>query len=217
MILFVSAYFGYFNLIFDFISAPLHGIDISDPTNWGWHILDGLLWVVRHLVRVLFFIIALVLLMVGVYFLSSLVNSPFYEAMADKVLFLHDKKEEQPFKMKEFFSDLVHSLKIELFKMLLFLSISVGLFVLNLIPGIGVIFAFLGFLYTSWVFAFGLSSYPMVSEKRRFSEMVKWGRQNKMGLIGFGLPAMIPIFGLLIMNFQVVGGTLFFIEFTHEN
>ena len=212
LILMVSLYLHFFNDIFSFITSPLGSIDIAKPEGILLHMADIALWFVRNLMMVLFFVIALVAIVVVVYFASSLINSPFYEMMAEKILIQEGVRSEVSFSFSNFLKDSMHSIKIEFFKMSFFLSGSLFLFVLSFIPAIGFVFSFIGFVFTSWTFAFGLCVFPLVLKRVSFRSILKWGLSRKLRLIGFGLPALIPFLGMLIMNFQVVGGTLLFIE-----
>lgn len=212
LILLISLYFAYFNDLFVFVTKPLGALDITDPQNYWWHFLDGLLWVARQLLQIVFILLSLVMIFVAVFLLSSLINSPFYESMAEKILILKECREDRPFTMDLFFKETVHSLKIELYKLVLFLSLTVVLVLFSFIPVVGLVFSLLAFIFTSWFFAFGLSAFPMVLDRLKFRQILRWGLNHKMALIGFGLPSMIPIIGLLLISFQVVGGTLLYID-----
>jgi CysZ protein len=212
LILMVSLYLHFFGEIFAFISSPLGSIDIVDPQSWYWHIADGALWFIRNLLRVVFFVIALVVIVVMAYFLSSFINSPFYEMMVEKILIVEGLMQDVPFSFTNFKTNLLHSLKIETFKLLFFVSISVCLVVLSFIPLVGTVFSILGFFFAAWTFAFGLCGYSLMLKRTDFRNMLRWGLSNKLTLIGFGLPAMIPFLGMIMMNFQVVGGTLLYIK-----
>jgi len=211
-ILLVTLYVHYYDDIFLIITKPLGTLDIANPHNFLLHILDGLLWFLRGIFKVLFFLISFIIIFLVVLFLSSLVNAPFYEAMAEKILILKNKREDRPFKFNIFWGDLLHSLKIELFKIIFFFGVAALLFLLGWIPVVGPFFSFLGILFAAWVFAFGLCTFPMVINRDGFRDILTWAKSEKMTLIGFGLPSLIPFVGLLIIHFQVVGGTLLFID-----
>lgn len=208
LILMVTLYLRSFGEIFAFISSPLGSIDIVDPQAWYLYIADGGLWFVRNLLMVVFFVMALVVIVVFAYFLSSFINAPFYEMMVEKILIMEGRSQEVPFSFKHFKMNLFHSLKIEMFKLIFFVSISVCLVLLSFIPVVGTLFSILGFFFAAWTFAFGLCGFSMVLKRTPFRNMLRWGLSNKLLLIGFGLPAMIPFVGMLMMSFQVVGGTL---------
>lgn len=214
LIALVSLYVAFFENIFLYISKPLAGIDIANPQGALWHILDGLLWAVRGFFTVFIFLTALVLIFVSVFFLGSIVNAPFYETLSEHVQMLEGKLPPQPFRWNFFLAAVVYALKLEGVKFLLFVLVSGALFLLSWIPVLGVVFSVLGFFFTAWLFAFGICTYPMVLKRLPLSEIFSWGLKRKSMLIGFGLPSVIPFLGLLIANFQVVGGTLLFLKET---
>lgn len=212
LVLLVVLYFAYVGELFSFISGLPGSLDIAEPANVLWHILDGLLWFARGILKLLFVLLSLVIIFVAVFLMSSLVNSPFYEAMAEKILILKGGREDKPFVFKNFLGETGHSLKIEAFKVGFFLAVSLGLLFLSFIPVLGFVFSLFGFVFAAWFFAFGLATFPMVLNRRKFSQMLGWGLQNKMALVGFGLPSLIPVLGVILASFQVVGGTLLYID-----
>ncbi len=211
----ISLYLIYFNDLFFLITKSLGTLDILSPNGFLWHLLDALLWVLRFFLQIIFFLLSFVLIFVAVFILSSLLNAPFYEIMSEQVLIMKNDLEDRPFKLKTFLSEFRHALKIELCKLAMFASLFFMIILFSWIPVIGPIFALIGFFFTSWVFAFGLSTYPMIIHKQSFKKMLNWASTNKSTLIGFGLPSTIPILGLLIIHFQVIGGTLLYLE--HKN
>lgn len=211
LIVLVSLYVAFFENIFLYISKPLAGIDIVNPQGALWHVLDGLLWVVRGFFTVFIFLMALVLIFVAVFFLGSVINSPFYEALSEHVQMLEGRLPPQPFRWNFFLAAILHSLKLEGVKFLLFILVSGVLFLLSWIPAIGIVFSVLGFFFTAWLFAFGICTYPMVLKRLPLPEIFSWGLERKSMLMGFGLPSVIPFVGLLIVHFQVVGGTLLYL------
>lgn len=212
LILLVTLYLNFFSDIFAFVTQPLGSLDVADPKGFLWHVLDGLLWLARNLLKVLFLLLSLVVIFAAVFFLSSLVNAPFYEAMAEKILVIQNAFQDRSFQAKVFLKELAHSIKISLYKIAVFMLFSLILFLLSLIPVLGIVFTILGFFFVAWFFAFELCTYPLVVENRNFREMLIWSSRRKMYLAGFGLPSLIPIVGLMILSVQVVGGTLLFLD-----
>jgi uncharacterized protein involved in cysteine biosynthesis len=208
LILLLTLYFHYFSDIFSFITTPLGTLDITTPENIFWHILDGLLWVLRFLMKALFFLFSFILIFVVIFIVSSIINAPFYELLTEKILVLHNDLEDKPFQLKTFLIELKHTFAIESYKLLVFASIAIVLFIGSLIPLIGPFFTLLGFFFAAWVFAFGLCTYPMLIKKNSFKEMISWALNNKGLLIGFGMLSTIPIIGILTIHFQVAGSAL---------
>ncbi|MBF0105090.1 MAG: EI24 domain-containing protein [Deltaproteobacteria bacterium] len=217
LVLFIALYAGYFDVIFQSISAPLSGMDIQNPEGFFDQLLDGGWWVVRNFFMVILFLLSLVAAFVVIYIFCSVVNAPFYELLSEKVLKQKGVLVERPFNVKGLLGEILHSLKIEICKLLLFICVSVILVLLGWIPVIGLLFSFLGFLFASWYIALGLCTYPMVLDRRPFGHIITWARQNKMVLTGFGLPSLVPVLGLLMIHFQVVGGTLIYADLRDQS
>lgn len=208
----VSLYLWYFDDIFVFLSKPLSGIDIINASGFWWSSLDAILWIVRNLFKIFIFTLSLLLVFVGVYLTSTVVNSPFYEMMAEKILILQGMRTEKPFQLNLLMSEIIHSLKIQMAKLLLFAVITIAITILSWIPMIGILFSVVQFFFTSWIFAFSICTFPFVIDKKPFSQILKWAWHHKMSFTGFGLPSLIPFLGLLLMSFQVTGGTLLYLE-----
>jgi len=212
LIVLIGLYTSYFSDIFAYITASLGNLDIQDPQTIWLQIADGLFWVLRLILQIIFFFLSLIIIFVIVFFISTLVNSPFYEGLADRIINIELKKEDEAFKIKTFARNIAHSVKIELYKFFLFIGITISLFVLSWLPAVGFIFMILAYVFSAWVFAFSLSTYPMMTKREKFPKMLAWGKKNASEMIGLGLPATIPIVGMFILPFQVAGGTLLYLE-----
>lgn len=208
----VSLYLWYFNDIFAFLSKPLGGIDVIDASGFWWNTLDAILFFVRGLFKIFIFILSLLFVFVFVYLAATIINSPFYEMMTEKILILQGVRTDQPFQAKRFLSEMAHSLKIQTAKLLLFTAVTIALTVFSWIPLIGILFSVVQFFFTAWLFAFSICTFPFVIDKKPFSQILQWAWRHKMSFTGFGLPSLIPFLGLLLMNFQVAGGTLLYLE-----
>ncbi len=208
----VSFYFGYFSQILAFLQRPFVALDVTDPQGFLSYVLDGVLWFVRQLLTVVVFAVSSVFMAVLGYFIVNIVSAPFYEAMADKIMGLHGRVQTGNVAVTGLVKKWIHAIKFELVKIASYIVITVIFGLLSLIPVVGMLFSILGLVISSWYFAFGLTAYPMVERVTPLSQMFLWGRQNKMRLVGFGIPALIPFLGLFILQIQVVGGTLLYID-----
>lgn len=212
LLLLMALYLYFFNDLFLFLTGSLGNIDVASPDGFLEHILDGVFWVLRHLLKLVLFLVSVVVIFVSVYLLSQLINAPFYEAMAEKILILKGKRQDYPFSIKRMLSESTHAFKIEGFKLLFFTSVSILLALMAWIPVVGFVFFIFGLFFSAWTFAFALCAFPMVLEKQSFSNILTWAKKRKLKLIGFGLFAMIPFVGLILAPFQVVGGTLLYLD-----
>ena len=202
----ITSYVGWFGEIMQAGAKVVATLDIPDPQGFWAYTFDGLYWVLRALFMVLFFLLSLVMIFVSTFLSSQIINASFFEMMSERILIKEGVLTDIPFK----FSDTLHAIKIEVFKTALFILMSLILLSLSLLPLIGMVFVILQLIVTAWFFAFSLSSYPMVKTQKPFREILLWGLQHKLSLIGFVLPTLIPFLGLFTMSFQVVGGTLLY-------
>lgn len=209
---FLALSFHYTGDLMGLLLKPLAAfLDVSGD-GFLQALLAGIFWVIRQIIRLLVFLLTLVLICLLAYMAGSLINAPFYEMLAEQVLVLHGARADRSFSWKEFFTLLRDGLKFEFFKIIFFGGLTLALTVLSWLPGVGVVFLVLQFILLAWLFAFGICTYPMLLEQVSFQDMLKWGGRRKLRLVGFGLFSLIPLVGLLAMPFQVVGGTLLYLE-----
>lgn len=210
--LLMSVYVSYFNTLFGFLSGWLGGIDIAAPAGFWETLLDGFLWFARGLVQILFFVLSVVLIFLAVFLVSSIINSPFYEALSERILILEGRRAETDFLWGNLVRSSVYAVRTESLKAVVLFSVSAMLTLLSLIPLAGLIFAVLNFLFVAFTCAFGLASLPLSIERARLRDILGWAWRHKLLLIGFGLPALIPFLGLFLAGLQVPGGTLLFLH-----
>ena len=106
-----------------------------------------------------------------------------------------------------------HALKTSLAQVLFYFCVSFFLFLLSWIPFVGILFSVLQIAFSAWFFAFGVCTYPLILDRTGVSKVFGWGWNNAGRLIGFGLPSLIPLFGVLCGPFLVVGATLMYLDF----
>lgn len=205
-------YFHFYDDVFAALFKPFAKWDLENPQGFWQNVFDGAYWFLRLLIQAVVFVISFLLILMSVYLASLVVNGPFYELLSEKVLVLHGEHKDKPFLFKEFFLELKHSSKIEIAKVVVFAVVTLIFFLLSWIPIIGLVATALQFAFSAWFFALGICAYPLVLQRLPTREIFKWGMTHKSLLFGFGLPSLIPFVGLLLMNFQVVGGTLLYME-----
>jgi CysZ protein len=216
LVLLIAFFVGYFSDVFALLIKPLGGLNVANPHGFWLHFVDGILFVLRVLFEVIFFFISLIVIVMAVFVLSMIVNGPFYEMLAEKIILLKGNSSEATLKLSSWARNFFYSLKTELKKTLLFIGVTLCLFILSFIPVVGVVFSVGIFLFSAWMFAFSLSTYPLVIERRPFGEILRWGLKRKMLLLGLGLPSLVPFVGLVIMFFQVAGGTVMYFDITNS-
>jgi uncharacterized protein involved in cysteine biosynthesis len=212
-----TLYIAHFSEIMALGERVVAGLSVPSPAGVWLHILAGLYWLLRALFAATFFLLTLILVFLSAALLSQLISANFYEAMSERILITEGYLPESPFALKRALLNMTHALMIEGEKFALFAITTVIMLALTLLPVVGSAFAILQLLITSWIFAFGLSTFPLVKERASFRSIVQWGWQRKLLLTGFGLPAIVPFLGLLITSFQVTGGTLLFLAEQHKS
>lgn len=205
-------YFHFYDDVFATLFKPFSKWDIENPQGFWQNVFDVAYWFLRLLMKATIFIVSFLLILMSGYLASLIMNGPFYELLSEKVLVLHGKCEDKSFALKAFFSEIKHSFKNEVAKIVLFITVTFVLFLLSWIPILGIVATVLQFAFSAWFFAFGVCTYPPVLLRLPTSKIIKWGTSHKPLLFGFGLPSLIPFVGLLLMNFQVVGGTLLYMD-----
>lgn len=208
-------YFHFYDDVFAALFKPFAKWDIANPQGFWQNVLDGVYWFLRLLIQAVVFVVSFLIILMSVYLASLVLNGPFYELLSEKVLVLRGELSDKPFAIKEFLIEVKHSLKTEAAKAALFITVTLVLFLLSWIPVLGLVATALQFVFSAWFFAFGVCAYPLVLQRTPVREILKWGTARKSLLFGFGLPSMIPFVGLILMNFQVVGGTLLYVENRH--
>ncbi|MBU0754449.1 MAG: EI24 domain-containing protein [Planctomycetes bacterium] len=173
--------------------------------DWGW--LEWLRRAVYWIVWILLAILSLLTSFFVSFLLSSVINSPFYDLLSEKVEELYfgtklDEKWTTEF-FRRIFISIRESLKIALYEGLVML----GLFVVSLISaGLGtVLFALAGAYFGGlMIFEFFLArKYYTLAEKRRYLK-------THLGFaMGIGTPVYIVPF---LTPFAVVGATLGFLS-----
>jgi CysZ protein len=143
--------------------------------------------------------------------LTLLIGQPFYEAISKGV---EDRLGGVPNEIDVSFwrslpRTIVDSLRLGVFSIL----VSVGLFVVGLIPVAGAVVAFvLGARFMGWVLALELTSVPFERRGLRYADRKQALRANRPLALGFGAATfvctLIPLFTVIAMPAAVAGATL---------
>jgi len=181
----------------------------------------GGVWYWQILYYVLLVIVTLLVLVI-VFFMftrvASAIAAPFNDLISEKTEQLtRGAFGETPFSfiglLKDSARSIAHSFRI--------LGIYVALLVAGLpillVPGVGgLLYAVLGALLSSYMFAYEYLGYPMDRRRFSFSEKRRFLRSHFRSAMGFGLGnlalASIPAINILFIPAAVVGGTLLFLD-----
>lgn len=211
----IGIFANYYGDILGWIRSIVGNLDIQDPSNFLWQILDGILWVVNLVFQLIIIIITLVLILLVGFLTSMIISAPFNDALSEKVEEIITGKPGESFNLKRLFGDLARTIKVEIQKSVLFLGIPILLLLLNLIPMIGsLLYSTFTLIFGIWDLGFTYVDYPMSRKLISFSERMKFARKNKLALMGLGWVFIIPFFNIIFTAPMTIAGTLLYLELT---
>jgi CysZ protein len=181
----------------------------------GW--LPGWLEWLSWLLWPIFFLLALLLIVYGFSIVANLIAAPFNGYLAEKAeQLLLGKPLASENNWKSILLLVPRSIGRELRKMLYFIPLLLGIFILSMIPGINAIAAPLGFLVASWMMVLQYLDYPMDNHNMSFAQVKQGARQQRLTSLGFGatvmLGTMIPLVNLVIMPAAICGATIYWVR-----
>jgi len=194
------AYWLFFRLM-----SPLSG------GEWYWQVL-------YYVAAVLVTVLLLIIVFFVFTFVATAIASPFNDLISEKTeTLVRGTFQDTPFSLMGMLRDsarsIIHSLAI--------VGIYVGTIIaslpLLLIPGLGhLLFAGVGVLLSSYLFAFEFLGFPMDRRRYSFAEKRRFLHSSLRSTLGFGLGsvvvASIPLVNILLLPAAAVGGTLLFLE-----
>jgi CysZ protein len=172
--------------------------------------LSWLLWPV-------FFLLALLFVGYGFSIVANLIAAPFNGYLAEKTeQLLTGAPLATENNWKSILLLVPRSIGRELRKLLYFVPLLLGVFVLSMVPGINAVGAPLGFLVASWMMALQYLDYPIDNHAMSFSRVKQAARQQRLTSMGFGgavmLGTMVPLLNLVIMPAAVCGATAYWVR-----
>ncbi len=177
----------------------------------GW--LDFLAWI-------LWFLFALVILLVYGYSFSAITNliaAPFYGLLAEKVEAMVSGRAPP---MESFTQMIPRTLARELKKLWYFivrgLGVALLMLVFSFIPLLNVLVPIIGLLWGAWSMSIQYADYTADNHQLPFTRLRKRLGRPVFSTYGFGglvmLGTMIPVINILVMPAAVAGGTLFWLN-----
>ena len=185
--------------------------------GWLWaQPAGGWLYVLWQVVVTCVTLLVFVLCALTLYLLSSLVASPFFDQLSEKVEIIERGPREEV-SWKQFFLELWTSILHSLLSLALWLILMLFGALLNLIPGIGSV---IDFVFVTVCTAFLLSREmmegPMSRRNYSFRQKLAFVWKHRAIAQGFGtgtaILLWIPLMNLLTMPIAVVGGTRLFLR-----
>lgn len=181
----------------DTLLSMIWRIESSESSRYvGW-----LYWAYGHVVKFLLYLVLLVIMLYSFIMLSNVLASPIYNHIVtryERIYYSqHPRRQGGHTSAKGFLGVVGEEMKKALFMLILPLPFI-------FVPFIGPLLGFfVAALCVAWDFVdFSLSrDYPMLKDRLK----AVW--HQKLLLLGFGSPLLIPFFGLLLMPFAILGAT----------
>lgn len=200
-----------------FSLAVWFGIDYFESLL-GWMTPENDAWW-WPLVQYLFWIVAVLLIAILVFFLfavvGNLIASPFNDLLSEKTEELvTGQRSDEPFALGRFLRESVHTLLDELIKISAFVGGMLALFVLFLLPAVGpLLYSALSVLWTALFLVVDYTGYIFSRHKLLFKDQRQFIGRHKLASIGFGTGALcllaIPFLQFFTIPLGVIGAVHF--------
>ena len=209
------------------IPAALNMLLLISLIGWAGHSFNALLtqllgtlpdWLafLQWLLWPLFALLILLVLFFTFSIIANLIGSPFYALLADKLAQQRRGNTPQPASWQSWLWLIPHSLGRELAKLAYYLPRLLGLLLLSLLPVINLVVTPMLLVFGVWMMAVQYLDYQADNDGVSLGEQLKWMRQRRSLMLGFGLPvylgSLIPLINVLIMPAAVAGSTLLWVE-----
>ncbi len=178
--------------------ASALGLIFTTPSGW----LYSLLYYPLFLILGLGFSVITVF---GVYLLASVIASPFYSVIVEKILMKNSVIAEQPFSFSRWVSVSVRMMGVSLLRAFIFALVGIPLFICSFIPGLNIASSFSAFLimgFDSMDYSYELHELSLKQRIQHFkSHLVIYSGMATV----IGLTMLLPGLTLLLMPFLVAG------------
>lgn len=178
----------------------------------------GFMWFLRWCVR-LALLFTLVTVGLGiVYSTSSVVASPFNDALSERVERICLGLDPPPFALGKISRDVLASLYLTAIRLLAYGAVMALAFLASLVlPGVGqVVYSVFGWLFAMLYLTYDSTDWPLARRGLDFKARVGFIRRNLRPCLGMGaalwLVMSIPIVGLIFMPAAVTGGALLVLD-----
>ncbi len=197
-------------LLFDQMSVWIDYLLSSMLPDWAWlDFLRYLLWplVAGSVLVIVYFSFSVV---------ANIIAAPFNGILAEKVEQRLRGATVTDTGWKEMVAMVPQAVGREISKLMYYLPRFLLIFVIAMIPVVGLAAPVLWFLFGCWMMAIQYCDYPMDNNKVSFTDMRIALKQKRLTSMGFGglvsVGMLIPLVNLLIMPAAVVGATIYWVE-----
>lgn len=204
---------NHFGGIYDQIISWMGLSELREASGFFGHILFGLIWAARELVKGLLFLILAMLALLATYFVAQILVSPFNDALSEKAEEIITGIPAPPFSLTLILKNTWRIVKTETIKAFFFIGVPMALIFLNFIPVIGSIFyTILTVCFGAWSLGFTYVDYPMGRRYWGFRRRIAFTRKNLLATMGFGVVFIIPFFAFVFTAPMTVAGTSLFLK-----
>ncbi len=191
---------------------------LPEGHDWLAELSRGLYWLARGAS----FVLSLMGLLLLSILLSMLVAAPFNDALSEAIEERETGRASPPASLRRVLSDLLRTLRVELFKMSVFAAIMIPLSVISwLAPGVGhAALAVMGSLFTIVYFAIDYIDWPASRRGLGVRQRLSFFSRRPWLMLGFGVAVwgclFVPLLNLAFMPIAVAGGTRLFLDLEAE-
>ena len=158
----------------------------------------------------IFLIVFIVLYTYVTFLIASVIASPFYAVIAEKVLVHRGLLRDEGGSIFAQFKRNLQMIAVSLLRLFLLLFVGLFLFIFSFLPGVNLLTSYFAFI----IMALDTADYSMETMGLSLSERIGYFKNNfsefaGMGLI-VGLTALIPGLILLVMPYAVIGSAINF-------
>ena len=198
--LYVLAFYLFYLYADDLLQMVWHIDTAESSTFLGW-----LYWAFMHIVKFFLYLVVLVIMFYTFIVLSNVLGSPIYDYISTRYEQLH--YDGSPSKKDISLSrGVLMTVKEESKKAVLLLIVPLPLI---LIPVIGQVLAF---IVASVFIAWDYVDFSLSRDCPALKDRIKTIWRHKFLLAGFGFPLLIPLLGLAIMPFAILGSTKLYFD-----
>lgn len=213
----IALFISHADTLFTLATPFLPRAEATVPDAWLAKIVWGLYWFLAAILRLIFYILIPLILLLVTFVFGLIVAGPFNDLLSEQVEHLATGREEPAFSWRLLCKSITRSLVVECQKAVIFLGAPVAFLVLHLIPLAGsLLYVILTGVFEMWAAGFAFVDFPMGRRCTPLRERMAFARRHKVALLSFGTIFWIPGLMILCAPPLVVGGTLMYVELTDE-
>lgn len=218
LVVMFGGFFHYFGDLHAWIISNMGDLRIDDPDAWWMHAINGLLWFVDLVLKLIVLLVSIILILLAFYVITLIISSPFNDLLSERVEEEVTGISSPPFSFRRLARETGHTMWVESLKGLLFIAVPVVSLILLVIPIVGgPLYLAVTIIFGMWDLGFTYIDYPMGRKHMGFGDRLRFAWKRRTALIGFGLIFIIPFASFFIIAPMTVGGTLLYSEFTKSS